>query len=58
MDLHFAELDALALDFYHLSRKTCIARRRVFGEESPEGRAWADDLMHVFKHEGYAEAWQ
>ena len=19
---------------------------------------WADDLMHVFKHEGYSEAWQ
>jgi hypothetical protein len=58
MDLHFAELDALGLDFYHLSENVHRARRRVFGEESPEGRAWADNLMHVFKHEGYTEAWQ
>ena len=34
------------------------ARRKVFGEESPEGKAWADPLMHVFKHEGYSAAWE
>ena len=33
-------------------------RRKVFGEESSEGRTWADELMHVFKHEGYAAAWE
>ena len=53
MQLHFAELDALGLDFYHLSENVHRARRKVFGEESPEGKAWADNLMHVFKHEGY-----
>jgi hypothetical protein len=58
MRLHFAELDGLGLDFYHLSENVHRARRQVFGEESPEGRAWADDLMHVFKHEGCSAAWE
>ena len=58
MQLHFAELDALGLDFYHLSENVHRARRKVFGEESPEGKAWADELMHVFKHEGCSMAWE
>ena len=58
MHLHFAELDALGLDFYHLSENVHRARRKVFGEESPEGKGWADGLMHVFKHEGYAAGWE
>ena len=58
MQLHFAELDALGLDFYHLSENVHRARRKVFGEDSPEGKAWADELMHVFKHEGCAAAWE
>ena len=58
MQLHFAELDGLGLDFYHLSENVHRARRKVYGEESPEGKAWADALMHVFKHEGYAAAWE
>ena len=58
MQLHFAELDGLGLDFYHLSENVHRARRSVFGEESPDGKTWADDLMHVFKHQGYATAWE
>jgi predicted HAD superfamily Cof-like phosphohydrolase len=58
MQLHFAELDGLGLDFYHLSENVHRARRKVFGEESPEGKQWADGLMHTFKHEGYATAWE
>jgi hypothetical protein len=58
MQLHFAELDGLGLDFYHLSENVHRARRKVFGEESPEGKAWADELMHVFKHQSYAIAWE
>lgn len=58
MELHLAELDALGLDFYHLSENVHRARRKVFSEESPEGSAWADDLMHAFKHEGYSAAWE
>ena len=58
MQLHFAELDALGLDFYHLSENVHRVRRKVFGEESPEGKTWADELMHVFKHEGCSAAWE
>jgi hypothetical protein len=58
MQLHFAELDGLGLDFYHLSENVHRARRKVYGEESPEGKAWADERMHVFKHEGYSAAWE
>jgi hypothetical protein len=58
MQLHFVELDALGLDFYHLSENVHRARRKVFGEESPEGKTWADELMHVFKHEGCVAAWE
>jgi hypothetical protein len=56
--LHFAELDGLGLDFFHLSENVHRARRKVFGEESAEGRGWADELMHLFKHEGHAVAWE
>ena len=58
LEMHFGELDALGLDFYHLSENVHRARRAVFGEESPEGRQWAGELMHLFKHEGYVAAWQ
>ncbi len=58
MQLHLAELDGLGLDFYHLGENVHRARRAVFGEESGEGRAWADDMMHVFKHDGYGPAWE
>ena len=53
-----AELDGLGLDFYHLSENVHRARRGVFGDDAPEGRAWADELMHVFKHERYDVAWE
>ena len=58
MQLHLAELDGLGLDFYHLSENVHRARRAVFGEESAEGRTWADEMMHTFKHEGYDAAWE
>jgi hypothetical protein len=58
MELHLAELDGLGLDFYHLSQNVHRARRAVFGEASDEGQAWAEQLMHTFKHQGYARAWQ
>ena len=58
MQLHLAELDGLGLDFYHLSENVHRARRRVFGEKAPAGSTWANELMHVFKHDGYAAAWE
>jgi hypothetical protein len=51
-------LDGLGLDFYHLSENVHRARRKVFGEEAAEGKAWAAELLHVLKHEGYDAAWQ
>ena len=55
---HLAELDGLGLDFYHLGENVHRARRVVFGEDSTEGRAWAVDLLHQFKHAGYDAAWE
>jgi hypothetical protein len=51
-------LDAVGLDFYHLSENAHKARRIVYGEEDKAGTTWADDLMHTFKHDGYETAWQ
>jgi hypothetical protein len=49
-------LDGLGLDFYHLSENIHRCRRAVFGEESPEGTTWVDQLLHAFKHEGFTAA--
>lgn len=58
LQYHLAELDGLGLDFYHLSENVHRARRVVFGDESTAGKAWVDELLHVFKHEGYQSAWE
>jgi hypothetical protein len=50
-------LDALGLDFYHLSANVHKARREIYGDEDPGGQEWAGDLLHVFKHDGYEAAW-
>lgn len=55
---HALQLDAIGLDFYHLSENVHKTRRRVFGEDDGAGKAWADTLMHTFKHEGYEAAWE
>jgi hypothetical protein len=51
-------LDALGLDFYHLSENMHKARRAIYGEDNEAGQAWAGAVMHTFKHEGYDAAWQ
>jgi hypothetical protein len=51
-------LDALGLDFYHLSENVHKARREIFGEDDDAGKQWAGKLLHVFKHEGYEVAWK
>ena len=53
---HALQLDAVGLDFYHLSENVHKTRRAVFGEDAA-GTQWADALMHTFKHEGYEAAW-
>ncbi len=50
-------LDALGLDFYHLSENVHKARREIYGDEDPGGQEWAGDSLHVFKHDGYEAAW-
>jgi len=58
LQFHLAELDGLGLDFYHLSENVHRARRIVFGEKSIEGKAWVDEVLHQFKHEGYDAVWE
>jgi hypothetical protein len=50
-------LDALGLDFYHLSDNVHKARRLVYGEDDEAGKTWLADLLHTFKHEGYDAGW-
>ncbi|MFP4054993.1 MAG: hypothetical protein ACLFV7_14125 [Phycisphaerae bacterium] len=47
------DLDAVGLDFYHLAEHVHEARRRVFGEDDPDGHAWARDLLRQVRDEGY-----
>jgi len=51
-------LDAIGLDFYHLAENVHKARRLVWGEDDEAGKTWAGEMLHVFKHEGYATAWE
>ena len=51
-------LDALGLDFFHLSENVHKARREIYGDQDETGKQWAGDLLHTFKHEGYDPAWQ
>lgn len=51
-------LDALGLDFYHLSENIHKARREIYGEEDESGNTWAGDVLHRFKHDGYDSTWQ
>jgi len=50
-------LDAVGLDFYHLSENVHRCARSVFGEDEEARNAWASQIMHTFKHEGYGPAW-
>ena len=51
-------LDALGLDFYHLSENVHKARREIHGEDDESGKQWAGGLLHVLKHDGYEAAWK
>lgn len=51
-------LDALGLDFYHLSENVHKARREIYGDEDDAGKQWAGQVLHTFKHEGYEAAWR
>jgi hypothetical protein len=51
-------LDALGLDFYHLSEHVHKARRAIYGEDDAAGREWIEKVLHRFKHDGYEGVWQ
>jgi hypothetical protein len=51
-------LDAIGLDFYHLAQHVHQARRQIHGEHSERGDAWAADLLHTVKHQGYEAMWE
>ena len=57
LELH-GTVDHIGLDFYHLSEYVHAARRDVFAEDDADGSAWADEMLHKLKHEGYSAAWQ
>jgi hypothetical protein len=52
------QLQAIGLDFYHLSENVHKARRRVYGEDNEAGQTWAGQILHVLKHEGYERAYE
>jgi hypothetical protein len=51
-------LDALGLDFYHWGENVHKARRDIYGDEDASGQQWAGQVLHTFKHDGYALAWE
>jgi hypothetical protein len=50
-------VDGKVLDFYHLSEHVHAARRAVFGEADEAGKAWAGQVLHEVRHEGYEPFW-
>ena len=50
-------VDALGLDFYHLSEHIHAARREVFGENDAAGQTHAGNLLHTVRHGGYEPFW-
>jgi len=51
-------LDALGLDFYHLSENVHKTRREIYGEDDESGKVWAGDVLHRFKHDDFELVWQ
>jgi hypothetical protein len=48
---HLQPLDAMLLDFYHLSQHVWSAARTCLGKED-EAQAWVQQQLHDLKHEG------
>jgi hypothetical protein len=67
-DAH-VKFDGRGLDFFHLSEHVHATRRAIFGESdaapgrgaAPDGggngAAWAGEVLHAVKHEGYDAFW-
>jgi hypothetical protein len=50
-------LEAVGLDFYHLSEHVEEGKRATFAQKEA-AEAWAGEVLHTVKHEGYAPFWQ
>lgn len=48
----------LVLDFFHLSEHVHQARREIFGETDARGHPWADEQLHVLRHQPTQTSWQ
>jgi hypothetical protein len=57
IDKHL-DMTATGLDFYHLGGNVHQGRRITFGEEDKTGEAWAGQMLHTVKHEGYEPFWE
>lgn len=57
VELRVPCMDIKVLDFYHLSEHVHAARRVIFGEDDDPGKQWAQQLLHMVKHEGYDPFW-
>lgn len=51
-------LEAILLDFYHLSEHVNDARRKTLGEHSEAGKTWSDGVLHTLRREGYEPFWE
>jgi hypothetical protein len=51
--LEVLPLQAVLLDFYHLSEHVDEAGAKTLGEQTQAGRQWKDAVLHTVRHEGY-----
>lgn len=51
------KLSGLGLDFYHFGQHVHEGGRQTFGEQSEPGKAWAGEVLHTAKHQGYGPLW-
>jgi hypothetical protein len=51
--LEVLPLQAVLLDFYHLSQHVKEASGQTLGEQTPASQQWNDQVLHTVRHEGY-----
>jgi hypothetical protein len=51
--LEVLPLQAVVLDFYHLSQHVKEAGGQTLGEQTPASQQWNDQVLHTVRHEGY-----
>jgi hypothetical protein len=48
-------LEAVLLDFFHLSEDVIDASHKTLREKTEAGRKWVQDVYHTLKHEDYSQ---